>query len=320
MNTKQKLLSLAGTLIVATLLAASAVSSVLTACSLGACLPQAYLCALAGAALCALMAFSPKFGVPASILAVAGVGAYIAMNISGGSVAALMDGIALISEGGGSESLLAAAPLIAGAGAAVLAILIYVLISDRSTLTTVVAAALALGMTIISSASSPAGNPWHIAPAALGVCLAFAHTAEQRMTGGHIKAIIPAVIAVAVALALVPAAGTTYSPLEKAADYVRSLYEDYFSYTHERIAFSISEEGYNYYGLRDDTPTHMLGGPADPGTEAVMRVETDDDLLLRGTARSTYTGYSWEDYAAKSRNLYYDFTRRARRSSVFGRP
>ena len=35
MNTKQKLLSLAGTLIVATLLAASAVSSVLTACSLG---------------------------------------------------------------------------------------------------------------------------------------------------------------------------------------------------------------------------------------------------------------------------------------------
>ena len=318
MNTRQKLLYLAGTVIVATLLTASAVSAVMSACSLGACLPQAYLCALAGALLCALIAFSPRAAIPAAAAAVLAAGAYIAVNISGGSVSALMEGISLLRDGGGPESLVPAAPLIAGAGSAILSILIYVLISDRGTLTTIVAVALTMGMAVISAAAGGTDSIWQLAPSALGACLAFAHTAEQRMTGGHIKALIPAGIAVLLALALIPAAGTTFAPLEDAADQVRQLYEDYFSYTSERVAFSISEEGYNYYGLKDDEPTHMLGGPADPKTEAVMRVETDDDLLLRGTARSTYTGYSWEDYTAKSRNLYYDFTRRARRSRVFG--
>lgn len=319
MNTKQKLLSYAGTLLVAALLAAPAVSSVVAACGLGACLPQAWLCAFAGALLCALMAFSPKIGMPAAILAVGGVGVYIALNISGGSIAALFEGIRLAKDGGGAEALVPAAPLIVGAGSAILSMLIYVLISDRSVITTIIAAALTMGMTIISTAAgSQTPSVWQLAPAALGVCLAFSHSAEQRMTGGHIKALIPACVSVLLAAALVPLPGTTFTPLEKAAEMVRQLYEDYFSYTNERVAFSISEEGYNYYGLRNDEPTHMLGGPAEPKQGAVMRVETDDDLLLRGTARSTYTGYSWEDYAAKSRVLYYDFTRRSRREKVFG--
>ena len=319
MNTRQKLLSLAGTVIVAVLLTAPAVSCVVAACGLGACLTEAYLCALAGAVLCAAMVFSPKAGVPAAIVVVAGAGIYAALNLSGGSIAALSEGIRLMKDGGGSEALVPAAPLITGAGSAILSILIYVLISDRGVFTTIVAAALTMGMTIISSAAGSAEVPvWQLMPAALGVCLAFSHTAEQRMTGGHIKALIPAVIAVILAAVLVPASGTTFEPLENAANTVRSLYEDYFSYTRERVAFSISEEGYNYYGLRNDEPTHMLGGPADPKQGAVMRVETESDMLLRGTARSTYTGYSWEDYAAKSRVLYYDFTRRAKRADVFG--
>lgn len=318
MNTKQKLISLAGTLIVVTLLSASAVSAATAACGLGACALPAYLCALGGALLCALISFSPRAGVPAALVAVAGVGTYVALNISGGSIARLVSSIGEVRAGGGAAALISSGPLIAGAAAAILSIFIYVLISDRSSVTTVVAVALCLGVAVACSAAGGAFGVWQLAPGALGACLAFSHTAEQRRNGGHIKAMIPAALAVTLAAALIPAAGVTFAPLEEAAEKVRQLYEDYFSYTQERVAFSISEQGYDYYGLKNDEPTHLLGGPANPDGEAVMQVVTDDNILMRGTARGEYTGYSWEDTSAKSRNLYYDFTRRSRRSAVFG--
>ncbi len=318
MNTKQKLLSLAGTAIVVTLLAGAAISSVMSACGLGACALESYLSAFAAALLCALIAFSPRTAIPAAIIAVAGVGTYIAVNISGGSISLFMDGIKLLREGTGAEALVPSAPLIACCASVLLSMLVYVLVSDRSVFTTVFAVAITLGAAVISCAARSESSVIQLMPALMGTCLAISHTAEHCASGGHLKALIPAALAVAIAVVSIPQAGTTFGPLENAANYVRSLYEDYFSYTHERIAFTISEKGYNYYTLLNDTPTHMLGGPADPDTEAVMRVTTDDDILLRGTSRGTYTGYSWVDDTAKTRNLYYDFTRRSRRSDTFG--
>ena len=290
MNTKQKLISLAGTLIVVTLLSASAVSAVTAACGIGACALPAYLCALGGALLCALISFSPRTAIPAAIAAVVGVGAYVALNISGGSIARLIAAIGEVRAGGGAEALVSSGPLIAGAAAAILSILIYVLASDRSSVTTVIAVALCLGVAVASSAAGGTSGVLQLIPGALGACLAFSHTAEQRRNGGHIKAMIPAALAVILAAVLIPASGTTFAPLESAAEKVRQLYEDYFSYTQERVAFSISEQGYDYYGLKNDEPTHLLGGPANPGVEAVMQVATDDDILMRGTARGVYTG------------------------------
>ena len=318
MNTKQKLLSLAGTVIVVTLLAGAAVSAVMSACGLGACMLPAYLGSLGAALLCALIAYSPRTAVPAAIIAVAGVGVYIAVNITGGSIPLLLDGIKQLRAGADAGALIPSAPLIAACASVLLSLLTYVLISDRSMFTTVFAVAITLGVAVVSCAASATAPVFGLIPALMGACLAIAHTAEQRASGGHLKAMIPAALAILIAAIAIPQAGTTYAPLEEAANDVRQLYEDYFSYTHERIAFSISEKGYNYYTLLNDEPTHMLGGPAKPDTEAVMRVETDDDMLLRGTTRSTYTGYSWVDDASKTRNLYYDFTRRNRRSETFG--
>ena len=48
-----------------------------------------------------------------------------------------------------------------------------------------------------------------------------------------------------------------------------------------------------------------------------MTVTADEELLLRGTVRSTYTGYSWVDTVPRSRYLYFDLTRVRVRDGVF---
>jgi len=83
------------------------------------------------------------------------------------------------------------------------------------------------------------------------------------------------------------------------------------------LAFSINEEGYDHAGMIGDQVVAMLGGPADPAENPVMRVKADSSMLLRGTIKRSYTGYSWVDDQAKARYLYYDFTHRSVRNSVF---
>ena len=116
---------------------------------------------------------------------------------------------------------------------------------------------------------------------------------------------------------MLPGARVTWKPLEDLANRVRNVFEQYFNYTHERIAFSISEEGYNFGGEIDGQPVAMLGGPANPDPSPVMKVTSDGPLLLRGTIRTTYTGYSWIDVTPKSRYLYFDLTHRTVRDRVF---
>ena len=132
-----------------------------------------------------------------------------------------------------------------------------------------------------------------------------------------LRVLMPSALAVAVALMLTPAGRTTWAPMEELAVRVRSVFEQYFNFTSERVAFSIAEEGYNHGGEVDGQPVAMLGGPANPDPNPMMRVESDAPVLLRGTIRATYTGYSWVDIAPKNRYLYYDITHRSVRDRVF---
>ena len=319
MNKKQKLISLAGTVLIAVLLAAPAVAAGASALGLGSggMLP-AYLLSLLAALVCAGCAWSPRCALFSSLLAAAGVGLYVALNLSGGSFARLGEGISALRQGqDAAQALAPSAPLLAGAVSALFTLLVYVLVSEKSPFATIFAVAVCLGACVLCAATSAQVGVWMVIPCLLGACAAIAHTAEQRTSGGHIRALIPAALSVLIALALLPAPGATFAPLENAAEKLREIYEDYFSYTRQRVAFSLTEKGYDYYGLHNDEPTHLLGGPANPDDAPVMRVKTDSPLLLRGTVRGVYTGYSWEDSSLRSRNLYYDFTRRGRRSAAF---
>ena len=318
MNRRQKLLGLLGTALICAIMAGAAVSAIAAAIGLGACALQSWLCALASALVCAAFGWSAPAGIAAAALATVGAGAAIAMGISGGLAAEIRAGIAAVGETGEISALVPAAPYMAGALAAVMSLVFYALVSDHSAITTSFAVVICLAASVIPGAMTGTVSAISLAPALVAGCAAIAHTSEQRRTGGHLMAFIPAVIAVALAFLVAPGEGAVWGPLERAADRVRAVYEDYFNYTQERVAFSISEQGYDYYGLKNGEPTHMLGGPADPDTGAVMLVETRDDMLLRGSVRGTYTGYSWEDATPKARNLYYDFTRRARRRATFG--
>ena len=155
------------------------------------------------------------------------------------------------------------------------------------------------------------------APGLVAAAAAFALTGGVQRDVSALRALIPAALAVALALAFLPGNGVTWPPLEQAAERVRAVFEQYFNFTEERIAFSIAQEGYDHAGEVGESVVSMLGGPADPHTDPVMRVETDAQVLLRGAIRSAYTGYSWVDAAPKNRYLYYDLTHASIRDRVF---
>lgn len=319
MNNRQKLVRLFGTTLITCLMAGAVASTAISTMGLGNSALGAYFGALIAALIAALCAFSTWSAILSVAGATVGLGVWVAAGLSeGGAIRLLVDGINAVKAGAGAEAVVGSAGLIAGGLGAFLGVLFFVLLSERGALTAIFTTVVTLGATVVCAAVSDSVALVQLIPAIIGSAAAIAHSAEQRRTGGHLKAFIPAFIAVGLAFLLVPAAGFTFGPLENAATKVKQLYEDYFHYTQERIAFSISEQGYDYYAMKNDSPTHLLGGPANPNDEPVMTVTTDDDLLLRGTVRGTYTGYSWEDRTAKARTLYYDFTRLSRRNTVFG--
>lgn len=158
---------------------------------------------------------------------------------------------------------------------------------------------------------------WAALPGMIAGVAAFALPGDVRREGVRPALLAPAAGIVLLALIFVPAARTTWAPMEQLADRLRSVVEDYIHFTEERLAFSIHEEGYNRVGMIGDEATAMLGGPANPSDAPVMRVSADASLLLRGSIKRTYTGYAWVDEAPKARYLYYDFTHRGVRNAVF---
>ena len=183
-----------------------------------------------------------------------------------------------------------------------------------------VAIVMLLAVLVACHAMSDSASLGAAVPGLVAAAAAFALTGGVQRDFRALRVLVPAALALAVALALVPGGRVTWKPLADAAEQVRSMFAQYFRFTHERIAFSINEQGYDHAGEVGDSVVSMLGGPAQPHTDPVMRVRTDADVLLRGAIRTAYTGYSWVDTVPKSRFLYYDLTHRTTRERLFSAP
>ena len=276
--------------------------------------PALYLAGLVAVVLCALGAHSRPGAVLAALGLLLTAGLYAAAHRSG--LGAIRTVFATWSgEAGDPEQLALGARTLLTCGAFVLGMVFFALLTHREFVSMALFILLAVLLpchALSETASLPAALPGLV-----GAVAAFALTGGLQRDLSALRAFLPAGLAVLLALALLPAAGTTWAPMEAAAQRVRSIFEQYFRFTRERVAFSISEAGYDHAGEVDDDVISMLGGPAKPHTDEVMRVDTDVDLLLRGTIRTWYTGYSWEDIIPRNRYLYYDPTHRASRDRAF---
>jgi len=275
-----------------------------------------YISALTAALLAGLCTWSGPVAVVSGILLVCGLGGVIAIDPDGlgamRSVLASWRGMEadaqLMAQGGRMMAMLSAyilgalfAAFVSGREFAPLAIIIF------------------MGLAVVGYSLSDGTALIAAMPGLVAAVAAFALSTGPQRDINAMRIMIPAVLVVALAFMFVPGEGRTWKPLEDAAQRVRNLFEQYFNFSSERIAFSINEHGYDHAGVVGDEVVAMLGGPANPDTEPVMTVTSDEDILLRGTIRTAYTGYSWVDETVKNRYLYYDVTRTGVRDRVFGR-
>lgn len=150
--------------------------------------------------------------------------------------------------------------------------------------------------------------PAYAVPGLVGLAVLYARA--HRETGGYLRAVPAALLAALLAVTLLPAGDMTWKPLSDAAGKVRELFSDYFMFTDPRTVYSVSSDGYQPQG-------EILGGPAQPRDAEIMTVKTDRLLMMRGSVRRTYTGYSWVDNSFNSRYLFIDPTRQGLRDTVF---
>ena len=273
-----------------------------------------YAAAAVSAALCALGTLSSAGAIGAAAAAVILAGGYAAAHMSG--LSAIRDLFA--SWGGadvdpalvllGGRAFLTGAAFLGGA-------LFYAMLNHREFAP--LGIAILMTALVASHAMSHSASVGAAVPGLIAAAAAFALTGGVQRDGAAWRALLPAALAVILALALSPPRDTTWQPMADAAERVRSVFEQYFNFTRERIAFSIAEQGYDHAGEVDGEVVPMLGGPAEPHNQPVMTVRAGVEVLLRGSVRSEYTGYSWVDTAPRNRYLYYDLTHRRVFSRVF---
>ncbi len=151
-------------------------------------------------------------------------------------------------------------------------------------------------------------NGWYMVPVVAALGAMFARAPDDRLP--YMRALPAAAVAALLAFLLVPAGNPTWAPLKDGADWVRKMFYDYFLFTDTRVTFSLYPDGFQPQG-------EPLGGPADPSEGAVMLVEGNDPLLLRGSIKRTYTTYSWTNSSVNNRYLFVDPTKRSIRDQVF---
>lgn len=300
--------------VLATLFAGSAAMVLASATGMALSGAAVYFAALLAAGLGAIGAASGGGAALAAGLFV-GIGALYAATHAAG-LGALKD---LFASWSGQEADAARAAMggrtLLTCGAFVMGLLFFGMLNRRELVpmaTFMLLATLVACHAMSAEASLAASVPGLIAAAA-----AFALTGGVQRDAAALRVLIPAALAVALGLMLAPPTGATWPPLERAAERVRAVFEQYFNFTEERVAFAIHQEGYDHAGEVGGDVVAMLGGPAEPHTDPVMRVETDAQVLLRGAIRTEYTGYSWVDAAPKNRYLYYDLTHASIRDRVF---
>ncbi len=150
--------------------------------------------------------------------------------------------------------------------------------------------------------------PGYVVPGLVALALLYARS--YRESASFIRAISIALAAALLAVALLPRGIVTWKPLADAAEKAREIFSDYFLFTDPRAVYSVASDGYQPLG-------EALGGPASPREDEIMRVDTDRTMLLRGSIKRTYTGYSWVDNTVNSRFLMLDPTKQDRLHSIF---
>lgn len=315
MNNKNRLMKIAVAMVIAMLMAGTAADVLLAALQVPHSAAAVWLPAVAAAMLCGMAAWSAPLAIAAAVIAAVGIGAGVAANTAAlGTVRQLLASLVQPAETAVDAS--AAAPLLGLLLAAVMTAMLFPLIHKPGG----TPFALLVEFTVIigSYALREDMSFGRAVPGLIASLAAFSLSGGVQKDSGAWRALIPAGIAVAVALMLTPGDRLTWEPLENAATRIRTAFEDYFHFTQERIPFSIGTEGYNHAAEVDGNVISALGGPAVPDTEPVMQVSSTEDVLLRGAIRRNYTGNAWVDNEAKARYLYMDFTRRHVREKVFG--
>ena len=110
---------------------------------------------------------------------------------------------------------------------------------------------------------------------------------------------LPVVLVIAMlAFALTPNYRTTHPQLEKQADRLRQLINDYFFFTDTRENFTLASVGYQPMGKSG------LGGKPQISNNEVMQVAAKERLYLRGTLLDLYNGRQWYDSVSNERYGY----------------
>ncbi len=276
----------------------------------------AYPAAIAVAAVLALTRRRAGFTLAAAAAIAVALGAVLAANMSG-----LRSAIGEFAAAGtADETFFAKYASAASGGTLALAILLGAIMALllRSPGGVPMALTLEVAAVLCGLSLNENTSVWAALPGLAAGLAAFGLASQvHRADGVRPALLLPALVLVIVAMLVTPSARVTWEPLENLAERIRSVVDDYVRFTEQRVAFSIAEKGYDHAGLVNDHVTAMLGGPANPSDDTVMKVKTGTTLLLRGSVRRTYTGYSWIDDQAKARYLYYDFTHSATRDDAF---
>lgn len=143
-------------------------------------------------------------------------------------------------------------------------------------------------------------------PAIAALPLLYAYAAQAQSEPGSpgsprrsfLKAVPVALLIAALAFSLTPPYRSTLPALEKKADELRQLINDYFFFTDSRENFALASEGYQPMGEKG------LGGKPAISNTPVMEVETDRRVYLRGGILNLYNGRAWYDTLSNERYGY----------------
>ncbi|MBE5781865.1 MAG: transglutaminase domain-containing protein [Clostridiales bacterium] len=132
----------------------------------------------------------------------------------------------------------------------------------------------------------------YLLPAAAGLLLLLPQDGDKRLSA------LPLALILALgAFFLMPAEKTTVPALQKTAESIRQLIEDYLFFNDYRSSFSLKDQGYQPLDSR-------LGGQATPHESSVMEVRTEKTVLLRGRTYNQYSGLNWYDTLSSRRYLF----------------
>jgi len=296
-----------GSVLVGTAVGGALVMALLGALGVPVTAAQAYCTAFAAGLTIAAVCSSPYLALGVLLCVGAGAFCLYKAEVDPWRMALDMLAIMLAEEGGGVLVALQAYP---GLTIAVVGVFMgavaYALARMQGGVYPLLALVLAVFLAAWYAASEVYLFPLLSALFALAAMLA-------RSRDAHLpwKKILPLALAAAIAAgAFVPMQSTTWPPMEKAAQTVRDLVADYFRFTSKRTAYTVATDGFQPMG-------EYLGGPATPLKHEVMAVHTDSALLLRGSIKRYYTGYSWVDDGLSNRYLYLDMTKSGLKGRLF---